>query len=153
MNINALLSRFVGEFSIDVVLIAGRYTLLEQPALQDLLPRCVEYGVQVIAAGVYNSGLLADPHPAAPYNYVPAPPAILDRALRLREICGDHGVPLKAAALQFPLAHPAVRSVIVGAATPQEIEENERLRSTPIPTELWSELIASGLLPPDVPTP
>jgi D-threo-aldose 1-dehydrogenase len=153
MNDSTLLARLVRDTGIDVALIAGRYTLLEQPALTDLLPACAEAGVAVIAAGVFNSGLLADPRPGAPYNYRPVPDDVLARAQRLRAVCAAYGVSLKAAALQFPVAHPAVTSVVIGAATPQEITENARLYQTDISAELWPALAAEGLLDPNAPRP
>jgi D-threo-aldose 1-dehydrogenase len=153
MNSSTALAQLVAGTGIDAVLIAGRYTLLEQPALADLLPACADNSVDVIAAGVFNSGLLADPRPAAPYNYAPAPEQTLARTLRLQEICLRHGVPLKAAALRFPLGHPAVRSVVVGAVTPDEVAENARLRETDIPSALWEDLVAAELLVPEAPKP
>jgi D-threo-aldose 1-dehydrogenase len=153
MNRSGLLSRFVTESVVDYVLIAGRYTLLEQPALQDLMPACVGNGVGVIAAGVYNSGLLANPSAQAPYNYAPTTSEALARALRLQEICHSFDVPLKAAAVQFPVTHPAVVSVVVGAASPEEAEENVGLSSFPIPDDLWRALSAEGLIDREVPTP
>lgn len=153
MNSHAPLSELVRRCDLDVVLVAGRYTLLEQPALAELLPLCEERGVGVIAAGVFNSGLLADPRPGAPYDYRPVPEPVLRRALALRDVCARHGVPLRAAALQFPLAHPAVRSVLVGAATPREITDNLDLARHPIPPGMWTELRTAGLLDPAAPVP
>lgn len=153
MNQSALLARFVREAGVDCVLLAGRYTLLEQPALADLLPRCAERGVSVIAAGVFNSGLLADPSPGAHYNYHPAPPALVERARRLAAICARHGVDLKAAALRFPLAHPAIACVLTGARSAAEVEENARLFATPIPLALWDDLRGAGMLGDATPTP
>lgn len=153
MNSSGLLSELVRRADLDCVLIAGRYTLLEQPALEDLLPLCVRRGIDVIAAGVYNSGLLADPRPRAPYNYRPVPDDILARALRIKEICTRHAVPLRAAALQFPLGHPAVTTVLVGAATPAEVAENLDLVRLPLPGRLWEDLRAAGLLDPLTPLP
>lgn len=153
MNQSALLARFVREADVDCVLLAGRYTLLEQPALADLLPLCAERGVSVIAAGVFNSGLLADPSPRATYDYAPAPPPKIERARRLQAVCERHGVPLKAAALRFPLAHPAVSCVLTGARSALEMEENARLFETPIPLALWDELRSGGLLADGAPTP
>ncbi|MFI6603499.1 aldo/keto reductase [Nonomuraea sp. NPDC050536] len=153
MNDSGLLSRFVPDTGIDYVLIAGRYTLLEQPALRDLLPLCLDHGVGVIVGGIYNSGLLADPRPGAKYNYASAPEVVLERAVALREHCAAHGVPLKAAAVQLPPAHPAVHSVVIGAASPEEAAENAAMARTPIPPELWQDLRESGLLDPRAPTP
>ncbi|MDX3853186.1 aldo/keto reductase [Streptomyces sp. AK02-01A] len=153
MNSSRLLAELVERTDLDCVLIAGRYTLLEQPALSDLLPLCVQRGVDVIAAGVYNSGLLADPRPGAPYNYRPVPDDILHRALRIRDICARHSVPLRAAAMQFPLGHPAVTTVLVGAASPEEVADNVNLSRLPLPDQLWTDLRAAGLLDPRVPLP
>jgi len=153
MNQSALLARFVREAEIDCVLLAGRYTLLEQSALADLLPLCVERGVSVIAGGVFNSGLLADPSPRATYNYHPAPPELVERARRLAAICARHDVDLKAAALRFPLAHPAVACVLTGARSAAEVEENARLFATPIPLALWDDLRGAAILGDDTPTP
>lgn len=153
MNQSALLARFVREAGVDCVLLAGRYTLLEQPALDDLLPLCVERGVGVIAGGVFNSGLLADPSPHAMYDYHPAPPAEVERARRLADVCARHGVDLKAAALRFPLAHPAVACVLTGARTVDEVAENARLFAAPIPLALWDDLRRERLIDDAAPTP
>jgi len=146
MNQSAMLARFVRECDFDCLLLAGRYTLLEQPALDDLLPLCVERNVAMIAGGVFNSGVLADPSPGAHYNYGPAPTEILQRAQRLQAVCADHDIPLKAAALQFPLSHPAVATVLTGARTPDEIRENAALFAHPVPSALWDDLRSVGLV-------
>lgn len=153
MNQSALLARFVREADVDCVLLAGRYTLLEQPALADLLPLCVARGVSVIAGGVFNSGLLADPSSRATYDYHPAPPAQVEHAQHLAAVCARHGVDLKAAALRFPLAHPAVACVLTGARSAAEVAENARLFAAPIPLALWDDLRRERLLGDDVPTP
>jgi D-threo-aldose 1-dehydrogenase len=153
MNQTAMLTRFVQETDMDVVLLAGRYTLLEQGGLDDLLPACVERGTSVVVGGVFNSGLLANPHRNATFDYQPAASDVLDKALRIDEACSRHGVAIAAAALQFPLAHPAITTVLVGARSPQEIEENARLAETPIPEQLWADLLAAGLLRPGTPVP
>jgi D-threo-aldose 1-dehydrogenase len=140
MNQGAMLTRFVDEADVDCVLLAGRYTLLDQSALDDLLPRCVERGVAVIAGGVFNSGLLANPEPGAPYDYVAAPDDLVLRARRMARVCAEHGVPLKAAALQFPLRHPAVACVLTGTRSHAELAENAALMRRPIPAELWGAL-------------
>jgi D-threo-aldose 1-dehydrogenase len=139
---------------IDCVLLAGRYTLLEQEPLASFLPLCVEKGISVIAAGVFNSGILATgPKAGAFYNYSAAPPAILDRATSLERICRAHGVPLAAAALQFPLAHPAVAGAVVGARTGDEVRSNQALLDHEIPAALWADLKSQRLLAADAPTP
>jgi D-threo-aldose 1-dehydrogenase len=153
MNQSAVLTRFVREAGVDCVLLAGRYTLLEQPALADLMPLCTGRGVSVIAAGVFNSGLLADPSPTATYDYAPAPAALVERARRLQSVCERHGVSLKSAALRFPLAHPAVACVLTGTRSAHEMAENARALAAPIPLRLWDALRSEGLLADGVPTP
>jgi D-threo-aldose 1-dehydrogenase len=153
MNQSAMLTDFVRETDVDVILMAGRYTLLEQSALDDLLPECAARGVKVVAAGVFNSGLLAQSRPAADatYDYRPAPPELIGRANRLADVCERHGVSLPAAALAFPGRHPAVASVLTGARSAAEIERNAELFATPVPDDLWAELKAEGLLRADAP--
>ncbi|WP_414505736.1 aldo/keto reductase [Streptomyces sp. NEAU-L66] len=153
MNHSAPLARLVADLDADVVLCAGRWTLLERTAAGDLLPVCARRGTSVVVGGVYNSGLLADPSPGAPYNYAPAPAPLLDRARQLAACCAEFNIPLKAAALRFPFGHPAVAAAVVGAATPEEMAENARLFTQQIPDELWHTLVARGLLDPDLPLP
>ncbi|MBQ1028601.1 aldo/keto reductase [Micromonospora sp. C97] len=140
-----------GDF--DCFMLAGRYTLLDQSGLDELLPLCQAKGIAIIAAGVYNSGLLADPSPGAPYDYAPASRRLLDRATAIRSVCERHGVPLRAAAIQFPLGHPAVTSVVVGARDPEQIADNVAMFEWDVPDALWADLKAEGLLPSQVPTP
>ena len=128
---------------IDVVLLAGRYTLLDRSAAEELLPLCADRGIELVAAGVFNSGILAG---GSTFDYRAAPPAILERRRALEAICARYGVLLAAAAIQFPLRHPAVTSVVVGARTPGEIEEDMRLLQHPIPGELWLELGADAVV-------
>ena len=130
---------FVERGDVDVVLLAGRWTLLDRSAADELLPRCAERGVELVAAGVFNSGVLAG---GTTFDYDAAAPAVLERRGRLEEVCARHGVPLAAAAIQFPLRHPAVTSILVGARTPEEIAEDVRLLEHPVPEELWPELAA-----------
>jgi D-threo-aldose 1-dehydrogenase len=146
-----VLARLVAELDLDCVLEAGRYTLLDQSALDGLLPTCVRRGVAVVAGGVFNSGILADP--GAAYEYGPAPSEVRQRVQAMTEICDRWSVPLKAAALQFPLGHPAVVSVVVGMRTPDELTENLRLIDVPVPGALWRDLQRAGLLPGRVPVP
>jgi D-threo-aldose 1-dehydrogenase len=146
MNQSAMLTRFVERGLVDCVLLAGRYSLLDQSAADDLLPAAERAGVAVIAAGVFNSGILAEPAPGATYDYVPAAPALLARARELRQVCERHGVPLPAAALQFPTFHPAVTTVLMGARSPDEVRENAALFAHPIPSELWTALRREGAL-------
>ncbi|MFI1306170.1 aldo/keto reductase [Streptomyces sioyaensis] len=153
MNHSDVLARLVADLDVDVVLCAGRWTLLERTAVDDLLPVCVRRGTSVVVGGVYNSGLLADPSPGAPYNYAPAPATVLDRARQLASVCAEFDVPLKAVALRFPFGHRAVAAAVVGAATPDEMAENARLFTHDIPDALWHTLVARGLLDPDLPLP
>jgi D-threo-aldose 1-dehydrogenase len=153
MNQAPMLARFVREAGVDCVLIAGRYTLLDQSAIDDLLPLCEQQGVSVIAAGVFNSGLLANPSPGAPYDYAPAPTEVLDRARQLGAVCARHNVPLTAAALQFAAAHPAVTHVLTGVRSVRELRSNIADFERPLPPELWADLRAEGLLDDRTPTP
>jgi len=145
---------FAREGFNDCFLLAGRYTLLDQTALPEFLPYCVEHHISVVAGGPYNSGILAvGPRSGATFNYRPAPPEMMDKAARIAAVCERHQVPLKAAALQFILAHPAIASVIPGARSVAEVEENAQLVGLPIPGELWAELKKAGLIAADAPTP
>lgn len=153
MNWAEPLSQFIEEASFDCVLCAGRYTLLEQESLDTLMSVAVERGVSVIAGGVYNSGLLVRPSPEATYNYARANPALVDRAQKLEAVCREFGVPLRAAAAQFPLAHPAVASVVIGARSPAEVEDNLQMLRVDVPGELWATLKERELLRSDAPTP
>jgi D-threo-aldose 1-dehydrogenase len=153
MNQTAALERFAHESDPDLFLLAGRYTLLEQTALQSFLPLCAQRGIAVVAGGVFNSGLLADAGPGARYNYDPAPPDLIARARQLAVVCQRHDVPLKAAALQFPAAHPVIGSILTGARSRGEITENVALFDQPIPIDLWHDLKAEKLIAGDAPTP
>ncbi|MFF7472302.1 aldo/keto reductase [Streptomyces sp. NPDC008092] len=153
MNQTRMLERFVRDTDVDVVLLAGRYSLLDQTGLSTVLPQAAGRGVSVIVGGVFNSGLLADPRPEATFDYRPPDPAVLDRALALKAVCEQHGTPLRAAALQFPLGHPAIAGVLVGARTAEEAEDAARMIQHPVPAELWNTLRLSGLLPWDAPLP
>ena len=140
----------------DVILLAGRYTLLEQGALDSFLPKCATRGVSVIVGGPYNSGILAQGvggEGPFHYNYAPAPPDVVARVARLEAICARYDTPLAAAALQFPLAHPQVRSVIPGMASPSEVDEAVRLMQVAIPDTLWTALREDDLLHAQCPTP
>jgi D-threo-aldose 1-dehydrogenase len=134
----------------DAFLLAGRYTLLEQQGLDDLFPKCLKSGVSIVIGAPHNTGILAG---RDSWNYRPAPPDILAQVNALRAVCDSHGVPLIAAALRFPLAHPAVAAVLPGPATVEEIELDVRLLRQPIPPALWADLRTAGLLHPDAPTP
>ncbi|MFF9275654.1 aldo/keto reductase [Streptomyces griseosporeus] len=153
MNQTAMLTRFVRDTDVDVVLCAGRYTLLDQSALADLLPEARRRGTAVLIGGPFNSGLLADPTPAATYDYRQAPPALLDRALRLKAAAERHGTTLRAAALAFCAAHPAVAAVLVGARSAGEVDDCVRQFHASVPAGLWAELRESGLLPAEAPVP
>ncbi|MFJ2172306.1 aldo/keto reductase [Streptomyces sp. NPDC087851] len=146
MNQTAMLTRFVRDTDTDVVLCAGRFTLLDGSALTELLPEATARGRSVVVGGVFNSGLLADPRPGATYDYTAAPPALLDRALRMDAVTRRYGVPLRAAALQYPRSHPAVASVLVGTRSAAEVRDAAALAELPLPDDLWAELRAEGLL-------
>jgi D-threo-aldose 1-dehydrogenase len=153
MNQSAMLARFAREGDFDVFLLAGRYTLLDQDALSELLPTCLERNVAVVIGGVMNSGILAAPGQEGRFNYKPAPTAIVERARRLAAACARHDVPLKAAAIQFPLAHPAVVSVVAGVGRIAHLDEYPSFMRQPIPAALWDELATEGLIAPGSPLP
>jgi D-threo-aldose 1-dehydrogenase len=150
MNQAAMLADLVRHTDVDVVMLAGRYTLLDQDGAGDLLPLCAERGVAVVAAGVFNSGLLAEAEPSrnAKFEYGAAPPALVERARRIAAVCARYGTTLPAAAMAFPLAHPAVLSVCVGARSAEQVQRNAALFREPIAPDLWRELQALGLLSP-----
>jgi D-threo-aldose 1-dehydrogenase len=153
MNRAPMLARLVEACDVDVVLIAGRYTLYDQVAMNDLLPLCEERTVSVVVGGVFNTGILIDPSPGARYNYVPASDADLARAQRIKSVCDRYDVPLPAAALQFPFAHPRVATVLLGVRSIEELEKNMTWLDVSIPGDLWADLKAEGLLRDDAPTP
>ena len=143
-----------GDF--DCFLLAGRYTLLEQGALDSFLPKCEARRISIIIGGVYNSGILAlgtRSRQTLYYNYEPAPATIIERVQRLEAVCGEFQVSLPAAALQFPLAHPATASVVVGMGNPQRVEHTLALFTRPIPADFWQALQDNGLLHPAAPVP
>ena len=144
MNSAVALAWLAERCDLDCVLVAGRYTLLDQSAAEVLFPLCQRRGVAVLAAGVFNSGILAGPGDGATYDYAPAPPGLLARARRMRDACASYGVPLPAAALQFTLRHPAVTAAVVGARSAKEITADTSYLSTSIPHTLWTDL--EGLL-------
>lgn len=140
----------------DCFLLAGRYTLLEQEPLHGFLPRCQAHGARIIVGGAYNSGILATgTRRGGPlhYDYKPAPPAIIDRVARIEAVCDAHGVTLAAAALQFPLAHPAVASVIPGLDDASRVRQTIELSQELIPGAFWRDLRDRGLLDPEAPVP
>ena len=141
---------------LDCILLAGRYTLLEQPSLEKLLPLCVERRVSILCGGPFNSGILAAGSRAgarAHYNYAPPPDAVLERVRRLEALCEEFSVPLQAAALQFPLAHPAVVSVVAGCVTGAEARYCAAMFTHAIPGEFWRALRDRGLVDPRAPVP
>ena len=151
-----ILHRFVTETELDTIMLAGRYTLLEQPALDELLPACEKQGVSVLNVGVFNSGLLAKDRPeeGGKYEYGDAPAELVAKAGRIAAVCREHGTTLPHAALVFGGAHPAVASVVVGAGRAAHFERNAELAAAPPPPpELWRDLVAQGLLRPDAPVP
>jgi D-threo-aldose 1-dehydrogenase len=151
----AKLTTLVREADVDVVMLAGRYTLLRQEALDELFPACADRGVSVLAAAVFNSGVLAAHHPAqdAHFDYAPVPPEVLARVRRIAEICDAHGVTLPQAAMAFPLGHPVVAGVVVGMRTPEEVRHNVAVFEAGVPAGLWRDLRDAGLLDPRAPVP
>ena len=147
MNDPQPLVRVVRETSADCVLVAGRYTLLDQTAAEELLPPCLELGVGVVVGGVFNSGILARPSAGATFDYAPAPGLLVERATRLAAVCARHGVPLATAALQFPLGHPAIGCVLGGVRSIEELDGAVEAFDRELPADLWHELVAEGLLP------
>ncbi|MEV6107898.1 aldo/keto reductase [Streptomyces sp. NPDC051940] len=153
MNQSRMLARFVTDTDVDAVLCAGRYTLLEGGALDDLLPAASAAGRSVVIGGVFNSGLLADPKPGATYDYAAAPAEVLRRAVRMRDTARGFGVPLRAAALRFPFGHAAVASVLVGARSAAQVHDAVEQFRHPVPGALWDALRARDLLPEGAPVP
>ena len=146
--------RFAEAGDFDCFLLAGRYTLLDQESLNSFLPLCEKRGIGIVLGGPYNSGILATgPVEGAHYDYAPASPEILEKTRRIEEVCRRHNVPLKAAALQFPLGHPTVASIIPGMGSPKRVAENMDLLAHKIPPDLWAELRAEGLIRQDAPLP
>lgn len=148
MNQTTMLAEFARHTDMDTFMLAGRYTLLEQGALDELLPLCEERGIGVVAAGIFNSGLLArdDPSSGANYDYADAPPAILERAVALAEACREQGTTLPAAAVAFPLTDPAVVSVCIGARSAGQVERNALLYDAGVPAGLWPALRERNLI-------
>lgn len=153
MNQTAMLVRFAREAPVDCLLAAGRYTLLDQDALVELIPECERQGISLMVGGVYNSGILADPSAGAKFNYTRAPEAVLERAQRIQAVCARHGIPLMAAAIQFPLGHPVVAGVLTGVRSVAEIDQNVAMFKIDIPDALWQDLRSEGLLPAVAPSP
>jgi D-threo-aldose 1-dehydrogenase len=151
MNQAPMLVEFIRKSDLDAVMVAGRYTLLDQPALDELLPLCEERGVAVMAAGVFNGGILATASPGTKYNYEDAPVEFVAKAERIAAVCARHGVDLPQAALALPAAHPAIATVVVGAHNAEQVSVNVARAGAKVPAALWAELIAEGLLRPDTP--
>ena len=150
-QVGEILTR-AGDF--DIFLLAGRYTLLEQEALNSFLPLCEQRGIGIVLGGPFNSGILAvGPKAGAMYNYERAPKSILDRVRQIEAVCKAHKVRLPQAALRFPLQHPSVVSVIPGGATPKEVMLNVKTMDVKLPKALWKDLKTRGLLHPDAPVP
>ncbi|WP_432542200.1 aldo/keto reductase [Kineococcus sp. SYSU DK002] len=155
MNQTGLLTRFVREFDLDVVLVAGRYHLLDAGALVDLFPAARRAGTAVVLGGVFASGLLAhdDPPADATYAYGPAPADLLERARRVAAVAREHGTSLPAVAVQAAAAHPAVASLVLGMRSPEEVRRNAALLADPVPPAAWEALRRQGLLPEAMPLP
>jgi D-threo-aldose 1-dehydrogenase len=153
MNQSAMLARFAREGDFDAFLLAGRYTLLDQEALPELLPLCVERGIAIVLGGVMNSGILAGPKAGSRFDYRPADQALVERARQLEAICARHGTSLKAAAIQFPLAHAAIACLVAGVRQVAHLDDYPAMMRWPIDPDLWVELRSAGLIPPDAPTP
>jgi D-threo-aldose 1-dehydrogenase len=150
MNQTRMLCEFAEDGQFDCFLVAGRYSLLDPSAATKLLPMCLERNIAVICGGVFNSGVLAS---GGTYDYAPAPPDVLERTRRLTGVAARHDVPLKAAAIQFPLGHEAVTCVVVGARTGAEVEENDAMFRFEIPAAFWEDVRREGLIPDDIPVP
>lgn len=150
VNEKEVLIEALGFGDWDAFLLAGRYTLLEQGPLDDLLPMCSARGTSIVVGGPLNSGILAG---RDTWNYAAAPPEVVERVKHIRAVCDAHHLPLAAAALQFPLAHPAVCAVIPGPRSAAEFGQNLPLLTMPIPAALWADLRQAGLLHPKAPTP
>ncbi|MBN4064172.1 aldo/keto reductase [Dehalococcoides mccartyi] len=146
--------KFIQRFDLDIILLAGRYTLLDHSGLAEFLPACVERNVKIAVGGPYNSGILArDLSQPVSFDYEPASDDLVTQARKLADICAAHGVDLKAAALQFVLAHPAVATAIPGAQSVDELEQNIAMVQQEIPPGLWIDMRSAGLIPDEAPTP
>lgn len=146
MNQTAMLSRFVRRLDIDCVLVAGRYTLLDPSAGEELFPACLDRGVRVVVGGVLNSGVLADPHPGATFEYAPVGRGLLERAGRIQEECSRWGLSLPEAAVGFTASHPAVSVVLIGMRSQAELDEANRAISLHPDPSLWRTLVDQGLM-------
>ncbi|MBC9880619.1 aldo/keto reductase [Bradyrhizobium sp. INPA01-394B] len=153
MNQSEMLVRFAEAVPIDCFLLAGRYTLLDQGALDALFPICLAKNIGILLGGIYNSGILANPHTGAKFNYQDADPALVARALELDQLCRKHGTELKAAALQFCMAHPAVTVAVMGARNAAEVADNIAMSERAVPQAFWQELRARHLVEARAPLP
>lgn len=153
MNQHQMLARFATAAPFDGFLLAGRYTLLDQGALEELFPVCAEQGMGIVLGGVYNSGILANPRAGATFDYREADAGLITRAQRLQHLCREHGIDLKAAAIQFALAHAVVTGAVLGARTAAEIEESVAMAAQPIPVDFWRALRRHALVDPRAPLP
>jgi D-threo-aldose 1-dehydrogenase len=151
MNQSEMLTEFVRHTDLDVIMLAGRYTLLEQDSLDNLLPLAKEKNVSIVAAGVFNSGLMSKNRvaPDATYNYAPAPADLIAKVNTIAQICESHGVTLPAAAAHFPLGHESVANICLGARNREQVERNAELFEVEIPNGLWEELRDSGFVRPE----
>jgi D-threo-aldose 1-dehydrogenase len=152
-QVNQVLMELGEACAFDCFLIAGRYTLLDQSALDEVLPLCLRKNISVVIGSPFNTGILHDPKPDSTFDFLPAPKEMIEKALKLKAVCQRYNVPLPAAAIQFPFAHPAVAQILTGACAANEITENLRLMQTPIPPELWAEIREKGLVHPSAPLP
>ena len=153
MNQSEMLTRFAEAVPVDCFLLAGRYTLLDQGALNALFPVCVAKNIGILLGGIYNSGILANPHAGAKFNYEDADAALVGRALELDALCRKHGTELKAAALQFCMAHPAVTVAVMGARNAAEVADNIAMSEYAVPQAFWQELRAKNLVDARAPLP
>ncbi|MFE8949421.1 aldo/keto reductase [Streptomyces sp. NPDC007856] len=154
MNQSAMLARFLRETAADLVMLAGRYTLLDQSALDDVLPAARDLGKSVVAVGVFNSGLLSSDRPAEgmKYDYHDAPPALVARARAIADVCAAHGTTLPAAAIAFPRTHPSIINITLGMRNAEQVARNVELHDLRTPEDLWDDLRRRGLIRSDVPT-
>ncbi|WP_039796089.1 aldo/keto reductase, partial [Amycolatopsis alba] len=143
-----MLTTLVRETDVDVIMQSGRHTLLDHSALDAFLPACRERGVSVIAASIFNSGLLAVPRPVAGahFDYEAATPEVVERANKIADVCEAHGVTLPQAAMAFPLRYPAVAGIVVGMRSAEEVRRNVESFAAQVPAQVWSDLPAAGLI-------
>jgi D-threo-aldose 1-dehydrogenase len=153
MNQSEMLARFAEAVPVDCFLLAGRYTLLDQGALDALFPVCATRNIGILLGGIYNSGILANPHTSVKFNYQDADAALVARALALDELCRKHGTELKAAALQFCMAHPAVTVAVMGARNAAEVADNIAMSERAVPQAFWQELRARNFVDARAPLP